>query len=383
MNLERQKSSESAGQVLVVDDMSTIRIMLSQHVRSLGHQVVSASNGREALELLRTQSFDLVLLDVMMPEMDGYAVLEQIKATPSLQAIPVLMISSLDEMESVVRCIESGADDYLPKPFNLTLLRARIGASLEKKRLWDQLGEKYRQLQELEQLRDSLTDMLIHDLRTPLTSFLTGLYTVNSLGAMTPDQQWLIDSSISGGQTLLEMINDLLDVSKMEEGSLRLNHRELQASDLVERTLNQMMPLANGKNIRLTAILPQDLPSFYADEEKLQRTLVNLLGNAIKFTPTGGEVITIVRQEDSDKALIIAVKDTGEGIPKEAFERIFEKFGQVETRKAGRKMSSGLGLTFCKMAVEAHGGRIWVESEPEKGSTFSLTIPLTYTELSA
>lgn len=364
------------GQVLVVDDMSTIRIMLSQHVRSLGHTVTCASNGSEALELLRTRTFDLVLLDVQMPEIDGYAVLERMKATPELQAIPVLMISALDEMESVVRCIESGADDYLPKPFNLTLLRARIGACLEKKCLWDQLGEKYRQLQELEQLRDSLTDMIVHDLRTPLTAFLSGLQTAVLIGEMQADQQLMVDTAIQGGQTLLGMINDLLDVSKMEDGSMRLDCRDIDVNRLAEQALRQVTPLAAEKRITLLSQIAPDLPCLRGDEEKLRRVLVNLLGNAIKFTPTGGEVTLSAHREESEPALTFAVTDTGEGIPETAFERIFDKFGQVETRKGGRNMSSGLGLTFCKMATEAHGGRIRVESELAQGSTFALTVPL-------
>jgi two-component system, sensor histidine kinase and response regulator len=120
-----------------------------------------------------------------------------------------------------------------------------------------------------------------------------------------------------------------------------------------------------------------DLPTLYADEEKLLRTLVNLLGNAIKFTPAGGAVTLSARPSDTERVLLLSVTDTGEGIPAEAFARIFEKFGQVESRQAGRRMSTGLGLTFCKMVVEAHGGRIWVESELGQGSTFSFTVPLT------
>jgi CheY-like chemotaxis protein len=198
--------SSSGRQVLIVDDMSTTRVMLSRYVRQLGHQDTTASNGREALELLTSQKFDLILLDVMMPEMDGYTVLETMKSDAEFRDIPVVMISGVDEIESVVRCIERGAEDYLPKPFNATLLRARISACLEKKRLWDELGENYRRLQELERLRDSLTDMIVHDLRTPLASFITGLQTMESLGALSDLQRECLSLSLDGGQTLLSMI---------------------------------------------------------------------------------------------------------------------------------------------------------------------------------
>ena len=364
------------GEVLIVDDLSTNRLVLAQHVQSLGHHVSAAGGGREALEMLRSQSFDLVLLDVLMPEMDGYAVLEQIKADPGLQAIPVVMISAVDEMASVVRCIERGAEDYLPKPFNQTLLRARIGACLEKKRLWDALDEKYRQLQELEKLRDSLTGMIVHDLRTPLTSLLTGLQTFDALGDLSADQRELLEIAIRGGNTLLGMINDLLDISKMESGSLTLERAPVSPAALIDQALAQIDSLARAKSLSLARDLAPDLPDLVADEEKLRRTLVNLLGNAVKFTPRGGTITVSAGIEPGGRAVRFAVGDTGEGIPAEAFERIFEKFGQVETRKGGRKMSTGLGLTFCKMVAEAHGGRIWVESTLGQGSAFSFLIPL-------
>lgn len=361
-------------QVLIVDDMSTTRLMLSRYVRQLGHEETTAANGIEALDLLRRRKFDLILLDVMMPEMDGYSVLEALKSDADLRDIPVVMISGVDEIESVVRCIERGAEDYLPKPFNATLLRARIGACLEKKRLWDDLEENYHQLQELERLRDSLTDMIVHDLRTPLASFLVGLQTMDSLGPLSDLQRECLALSVDGGQTLLSMINDLLDISRMEQGTFPIEYSPLDIERVIETALRQVTQLAHDKNITLHYDLAPTLSTLLADDEKLCRVLVNLLGNGIKFTPPGGSVYIEVCKDGSD--VRFAVRDTGEGIPPEAFERIFEKFGQVESRLAGHKMSTGLGLTFCKMAVEAHGGRIWVQSEPGNGSTFFFTLPL-------
>jgi signal transduction histidine kinase len=185
--------------------------------------------------------------------------------------------------------------------------------------------------------------------------------------------------AVEGGQTLLGMINDLLDISKMEAGELTLEYAPLSPGELVERAANQVALLANNKGLALAHEVAPDLPqTFDGDEEKLRRTLVNLLGNAIKFTPSGGTVTVGVRRDPNafSDALVFFVRDTGEGIPKEAFGRIFEKFGQVENRRAGRKNSTGLGLTFCKLAVETHGGHIGVESELGKGSTFSFTVPL-------
>ncbi|HLV79881.1 MAG TPA: ATP-binding protein, partial [Chthonomonadaceae bacterium] len=166
------------------------------------------------------------------------------------------------------------------------------------------------------------------------------------------------------------------DIHHLEAGALALEWETLEAKPLIEAAVQQVASLAAEKHLTLTEKIAPDLPAFSGDEEKLRRTLINLLGNAIKFTPSGGRIEVSARRDEEGNAVLFAVQDTGEGIPKEAFQRIFDKFGQVEQRKAGRKMSTGLGLTFCKMVVEAHGGRIWVESELGQGSTFFFTLPL-------
>jgi two-component system sensor histidine kinase/response regulator len=378
-----QNTNTSQALILVVDDNSTNREMLSRRLERQGYAVAKAENGRQAMDAVRTLTFDLVLLDIMMPEMDGYAVLQEMKADDLLRAIPVIMISALDDMDSVVRCIELGAEDHLPKPFDPTLLKARIDACLEKKRahdremrLYHELQQSYKHSQELEKQRDDLTNMIVHDLRTPLTSVIAGMQSLEGGGGLDEFQQEMVGIAISGGGNLLGMINDLLDVEKMESGSMQLDYATLDAGELVASASGQVASLCESKNLTLVRQVAAGLPAFRGDESKLSRVLVNLLGNAIKFTPEGGELTVKVAPNENGQSLVFSVSDTGEGIPPEAFERIFEKFGQVESRQGGRKMSTGLGLTFCKLAVEAHGGHIGVESAPGAGSTFSFTIPL-------
>ena len=374
---------QSGALLLVVDDNEFNRDLLRRHLQREGYDSIEATNGREALELVREHSPDLVLLDIIMPEVNGFEVLQHLKGDEELADIPVIMISALGDTDSVVRCIEMGAEDHLPKPFDPVLLRARIGASLEKKRLRDrevelfeQLQASYEELKRLDQAKEDLTHMIVHDLRTPLTSIISGLQTMEAMGELDDIQQEFLDIGIRGGETLLGMINDLLDISKMEDGSLQLERNEVCPQELADTALQQVEALGKERSHRLAAAVGAGLPTLVGDAEKLRRALVNLLGNAIKFTPDGGEITVSVGPADEGRALQFTVSDTGEGIPQEAFERIFEKFEQVETRKAGRKMSTGLGLTFCKMVAEAHGGRIWVESEPGKGSTFAFTIPV-------
>ena len=370
-------AATETGLILVVDDDINNRDVLSRRLARQGHEVRTASNGAEALRMIGEGAFDLVLLDIMMPDMDGYEVLAKIKGDKRLQNIPVIMISALNEVQSVVRCLEAGAEDYVAKPFNATLLKARIGASLEKKRgrdretlLFEQLKENYKHLQVVEKLRDDMRNMIVHDLRTPLTAVIVGVDMLAEQGGLSDMQQEMIDIAVNGGKTLLGMINDLLDVEKMESGATQLHYEALSALTLVKAATEQLASLAKEGEATLVMEVPADLPPFAGDSGKLSRTLVNLIANAIKFTRAG--TITITAALDGAD-MRFAVRDDGTGIPETAFERIFEKFGQLDSRS---RVGTGLGLAFCKLAVEAHGGRIAVESVVGSGSTFTFTIPV-------
>jgi signal transduction histidine kinase len=371
-----QTAADLPGLLLVVDDDAANREVLSRRLQRQGHDVRSASNGCEAMRILGEATFDLVLLDIMMPEMDGYEVLGHLKADSRLQNIPVIMISALNELQSVVRCIEAGAEDYLTKPFNPTLLKARIGACLEKKRgrdresaLFEQLQSNFKRLQELETQRDDMRNMIVHDLRTPLTALIVGIEMLEMDGTLSGFQQGIIAIVAGGGRTLLGMINDLLDVEKMESGAAELQYDEVDAASLVAGAVRQVAFLAEESRTTLVTDVAADLRSFSGDGKKLSRTLVNLIGNAIKFTGAGTVTVSALQEEPA--TIRFAIRDTGQGIPAESFGRIFEKFGQLDSHRVG----TGLGLVFCKLAVEAHGGRITVESMPGSGSLFSFTIP--------
>jgi signal transduction histidine kinase len=250
-------------------------------------------------------------------------------------------------------------------------------------RFTEELQKSYGRLQELEKMRDDLTNMMVHDLRTPLTSVIAGMQTLDGIGGLNESQQEMVDIAISGGKRLLGMINELLDVEKMESGEMQLDYAALSPSALVASSVRQVASLVEANGLSLVSLIGGNLPRFQGDADKLCRTLVNLLGNAIKFTPAGGTLTVAAQQTEDGRFLRFSVSDTGEGIPHEAFDRIFEKFGQVESRRRGRKVSTGLGLTFCKLAVEAHGGRIEVDSHPDKGSTFSFAIPRTSVQKTA
>lgn len=367
------------GRILVVDDVPANVRLLAGILKIAGHEVETAPGGAEALERLavaNTPLPDLVLLDVMMPGMDGFEVCRRIKA--STPFLPVVLVTALHETADRVQGLDAGADDFLTKPVDEVEVTARVRSLVRVKRQRDSLERAYADLKRAETLRDHLTAMLVHDLRTPLTSLILPLETLSETATMDPNEPELRREMLvmakQSAYRLLGMVNDLLDVSKMESGQMMLDLADISPTSLLEDALRQVAALAENKNIELISDTPTAPPLIRGDASLLGRVLVNLLGNALKFTPTGGRVTTSIRSLP-EGSIMIAVQDTGEGIPKEAFSRIFEKFGQVEGRQAGRRMSTGLGLTFCKMAVEAHGGEIKVESEIGKGSTFSFTLP--------
>ncbi len=231
-----------------------------------------------------------------------------------------------------------------------------------------------RQILELEKLRDDLIHMIVHDLRTPLTSILGGLETVVDTDYDPELTREFVPIAHASAVTLLEMVNTLLDINKMESGQMKLHLEDVDVGQVAATALDQVRGLAREHRHNLESAIDDACGTVRADGELLRRVMVNLLGNAIKFTPDGGEIRLEAGCHDGE--VRVAVSDNGPGIPPEYQERIFQKFGQVETRKAGRKHSTGLGLTFCRMVAEAHGGRIWVDSEVGKGSTFTIAIPL-------
>ncbi|MDQ3815657.1 MAG: response regulator [Armatimonadota bacterium] len=378
-----QETFQNARYLIVDDEVANIRLLEQNLEQWKCFNVESTTDPREVISLYRRFAPDLILLDLHMPYLDGFQVMEQLQAVLAEEAyLPILVLTADITPQVKRRALAAGAKDFLTKPFDATELLLRVWNLLETRFLYlelekekHQLQENYQRLQDLEALRDDLTHMLIHDLRTPLTAFLGGIETVAMLGELNVEQQESVNIAYEGGQTLLGMINDLLDISKMEDKSLPLEYKTLTAGDIIERALRQVGTLIIGRELSLVSDIAPGLPTFEGDEDKLVRTLVNLLSNAIKFTPTGGTVTAGAHRAADENAIVFTVSDTGEGIPQEAFARIFEKFGQVETRQAGRRMSTGLGLTFCKMVVEAHGGRIWVESELGQGSTFLFTMP--------
>jgi len=368
--------------ILIVDDEKLNRELLQDLVVSFGHKPEMAEDGVEAIAKLKLD-IDLVLLDVMMPRMDGFEVLKHMKADSSMRHIPVIMISALDEMKSVVRCIEKGADEYLTKPFNSKLLKARIVACLEKKHLRDreqqlhaELLESYEALQNAEQARDALFHMIVHDLKNPLTGML-GFAELLLIKANQDnlDKETLTEGLqpiFSSAKEMSSLINSILDISRLEADEMPVSLTAVNGLQLIKDLCGQFGPQAEGMGVHLSFEPESDAIMTRADKQLLSRTLQNLLTNAFKHTATGTNVTVSVKRHDSN--VVFCVADNGPGIPEEYRDKIFGKFFQIEADTKGKKYGVGLGLAFCKMAAEAQGGSIWVESQRGKGATFKVSL---------
>lgn len=251
-----------------------------------------------------------------------------------------------------------------------------VGAAMERiSRDRAEIRSALEKLQRETKVREDLTHMLVHDLRTPLTGVLTSLQTLQmgTLGDLDEDQKEMVDFAVSDSQRLLEMVNQILDVAKLEAGEMQLRLERVPMSDLAESACRVIKPLADESGINLT----YDCNGLEAqvDTELMRRVLVNLLGNAVKFTPRDGSVRVMAMSSDEEGMAHIVVSDTGYGIPEQDLPRIFDKYAQVKGGKKVKGPSSGIGLTFCRLAVDAHGGRIWAESQMGEGTQMHIVIP--------
>ncbi len=238
------------------------------------------------------------------------------------------------------------------------------------------LVRKNRELEELDRQKDMLTSTLVHDLRQPLTAVIGGLEGVHDNPDLPQDTKALIDIAYRGGTELLDMVNDLLDVTRLEADHPVIQLQLVTPADFISGGVEALQQLAHNHDIEIRIDWPQDVPPVYGDPERLRRVVANLVGNSLKVTPSGGEVSVSARTDDHRPRLLVSVSDTGPGVPKGFEQRIFDKFATVgNSRPSSGRASTGLGLTFCKMIVEAHGGEIWVESKLGRGATFTFSIP--------
>ncbi|WP_017653790.1 sensor histidine kinase [Fortiea contorta] len=367
--------SSKIDRILAVDDTKDNLILVQTILESEGYQVDLVENGIAALEYVAQAPPDLILLDVMMPGMDGYEVTRRIRNNPEIKSyIPILLITAFHE-SSVVEGLDAEADDFIRKPFDTDELTARVRSLLRLKHSLDEQQKMARQ-------REDFVSRLTHDLRTPLVAAdrMLTLFLEETFCKISPEMKQAISVMIRSNQNLTQMVNTLLEVSRFEAGKKTLNWESSNLKEIAQEVVSELSPLASEKHLSVKLDthqldeLGETAGVVMGDPLEFRRVISNLLGNAIKFTDTGGIEIRIREQSANPSGpdwVIIEVEDTGYGIAPEDQATIFERFRQGKNKRSG----SGLGLHLSHRIVEAHNGKIELKSEVGRGSVFTVRLP--------
>ena len=382
--METNAPPPNAPLILVADDVPANVELLFDQLHVLGYRAIAATDGPSALAACFEHRPGLCILDVSMPAGDlgvddrstGFEVCRRIKRDPRTKSIPIIFVTALNDTTDRVKAIEAGGDDFLTKPHNRLVLGARVRSLLKLKSATDALEDSLRKLREVEKMRDDLMKMIVHDLKTPLTSVLATIEMLidGDFGKLSDEQRKALTDAESKAEDLLALIQDLLEVSRIEEASMTLDLQPLAPAALLNEVAHEWSIRFQQERAEATIDVADDAPVFEADKALLIRVLGNLIQNALTHSATAIKLHLSARR-DGD-GILFTVADNGPGIPPEYHEVIFRKFERVKTAGIPGTRSSGLGLAFCKLVADAHGGRIWVQSAGEgKGSAFHIALP--------
>lgn len=372
---ESVQPSDERYSILVVDDMATNRMLVRTALNNSKYKILEAKDGEEALQLLNDHTVDVVLLDVNMPGMNGFEVCKRIRRTEQMKLLPVIMLTSEEDTDSIVNGINSGATDYLTKPFHPNELMARLAAAAERSRLSGELVIARRAAESANQSKSSFLATMSHEIRTPM-NVIIGLSHLCLQTKLDKTQSNYLEKINHAAKSLLDIINDVLDFSRIEAGKLELTKEDFDIRACLARVDSLMGYLARDKGLNFNIDISDEVPCFlHGDAVRLGQVLINLAGNAVKFTEKGSVTITIVAsalQHDSVE-LQFSVRDTGIGLNLQQIDRLFESYNQADNFTYRKYGGSGLGLVISQQLVELMQGRIWVESELGHGSTFHFT----------
>jgi signal transduction histidine kinase len=353
----------SLPRLLVVDDEPANFDVIETQLHGENYDLHYAASGLKVMERLEKFSYDLILLDVMMPIVDGIELCKQIKAHPQHRWTLIIMVTALSGKDDLARCLAAGADDFISKPVSGVEIRARVRSMLR-------IRSQQEQIKAMVGLRAEMTNTIVHDLRNPLTAIL--LASSSLMEMELPANVRKKCDRIHGATTRLSgLVDDILVLSKLESGKLTLSLHEVDLANLIGRVVDDMSILAQAKSIQLSWQCEPQL-TVKADFNLLRRSLENLVGNAIKYSPSGSQ-ITVTGAMAEGWALV-RVADQGVGIPPHRQQAIWERYHSGDV--AQTVTAIGLGLSFCKLILEAHGGSVHHENNVPQGSIFTASLPL-------
>ncbi len=397
-----QKFSIKNKTLLVIDDQKNNLKLLYDLLQQQGFQVFVANSGVQALEIIQKTTADLCLLDINMPEMNGYEVCRKLKKNPRTANMPIIFLSALGDIDDKLRGFLAGGVDYVTKPFQavevLTRVRTHLSLAHSKRSLeanetrlqkaheelenkvaerTRELQQANRQLQEMANMKDSFLANVSHELRTPLNVILGNAEILRDgvYGAVAPRQAQALDCIQDSGEHLLSLINNILDVAKARAGGLELDIQRTSVKQLCQECLSQVQQQIHKKHIHLITHIDSEVEFVRVDPQRFKQILLHLIDNAIKFTPEQGEIGIECMGRAAQQQICFKVWDTGIGIPAEMIDKLFQPFMQVDARLSRAYEGSGLGLGLVKKLVDLHGGSIHLDSELHKGSCFTLYLP--------
>jgi signal transduction histidine kinase len=357
-------SHEEKGRILVVDDNDLNVEMLCMRLRRSGYEPHGVLSGRAALDALGRDAYDLVVLDIMMPEMDGIEVLGEIRKRYSLTELPVIMATAKTESADMVKAFEAGANDYVTKPIDLWVLLARIRTHLQLRRL---VREK-----------DEFLAIASHDLKNPLNNiygYAKLLQTMGKLGEpMSDEMRDMLERIVRQSQVMLRIIVDYLDLHALEEGQLTLAREPVDLNQLVEECVKEHYGAAAQKELTIE-FAPLAGPAIVnVDADRIHQVLHNLFSNALKFSSRGTTLQARVERPAAD-TVKFSVRDGGPGLTPDDLRLVFQKFSRLSARATGGEKSSSIGLSIARRLVDMHGGTIGCENHPEGGAVFWFVLP--------
>lgn len=361
--------------LLIIDDIVD-NLMLLGEAMSSEYKIKVATSGVQGLELaVQKPKPDLILLDIMMPGINGYEVCRRLKENDQTRNIPVIFLSALDKESDELQGLDAGAVDFITKPFNLEVVRARINTQLELLQMRQQLQTARLKAEAASQSKSVFLANMSHEIRTPMSAIM-GMTDLALEKASDPQQKSYLETVKLSADSLLALINDILDFSKIEAGQMELDEHPFVLAETIEAAMRTVSILSKEKGLGITLEIAPDVPVAVAgDSLRFRQIILNLLSNAIKFSEKGTIRINVTLEHAGLETTIlrVAVTDQGTGIKKEKINSIFSAFSQADSSVSRKFGGTGLGLAICRQLCELMDGTINVESEYGKGSTFSFT----------